>query len=625
MRPSSPAARTTMSPVFCSTSMSCRNPNSVIPTIRPTVAGLSDRCSSSARKEMSIGLVNVAAMPYCCSRSRRSAVIRCPVITATGSPAPRCSRWPSSVRPSITGICRSVRMASTCWPSSSSSACCPFSAGSTATRRVAVARRARAHTRREATAGPHSVAYTIVDSPVGRLLVAATERGICSVKLGDSDAALVAALRREFPEAGPGAPGPLKEWIEALLAHLTGAQPRLELPVDVRGTPFQQLVWDALRVIPIGSTRSYGDVARAIGRPRAVRAVAQACARNPVALVVPCHRVVRQSGDLGGYRWGVERKALLLEGERAVVLGAERGVLAAFLATLGGPRRTAGPGPGGHTPLFAPGQLVAGRYEIDDLVGSGGMGGVYRARDRELDEVVALKALRPDRTTADPHAVERFRRELRLARRVSHPNVVRTHDIGDASGYRFITMEHVEGRSLADVLERAGRLPTAVTVALAKQLSRALASVHALGIIHRDLKPQNVLLTPQGDVKLTDFGVAELVAARPAAADRGIGTPPYMAPEQLLGESLDCRVDVYALGVLLYECLTGRLPFDGATPAALVARALDGGPRPPRELAPGTPERLSQLVVSALASEREDRPGSATELHDQLAESEAAT
>src|SRR5438552_2400839 len=362
----------------------------------------------------------------------------------------------------------------------------------TPNRRVAVARRARAHTRREATAGPHSVAYTIVDSPVGRLLVAATERGICSVKLGNSDAALGAALRREFPEAGPGAPGPLKEWIEALLAHLTGAQPRLELPVDVRGTPFQQRVWDALRVIPIGSTRSYGDVARAIGQPRAVRAVAQACARNPVALVVPCHRVVRQSGDLGGYRWGVERKALLLEGERA------------------------------------------------------------------------------------------------------------------------------------DVLERAGRLPTAVTVALAKQLSRALASVHALGIIHRDLKPQNVLLTPQGEVKLTDFGVAELVAARPAAADRGIGTPPYMAPEQLLGESLDCRVDVYALGVLLYECLTGRLPFDGATPAALVARALDGGPRPPRELAPGTPERLSQLVVSALASEREDRPGSATELHDQLAESEAA-
>src|SRR3989475_4587530 len=169
----------------------------------------------------------------------------------------------------------------------------------TPNRRVAVARRARAHTRREATAGPHSVAYTIVDSPVGRLLVAATERGICSVKLGDSDAALVAALRREFPEAGPGAPGPLKEWIEALLAHLTGAQPRLELPVDVRGTPFQQRVWDALRVIPIGSTRSYGDVARAIRRPPPGRAGAPARAPDPGALLVPRHRLVRRSGALG--------------------------------------------------------------------------------------------------------------------------------------------------------------------------------------------------------------------------------------------------------------------------------------------------------------------------------------
>ena len=291
----------------------------------------------------------------------------------------------------------------------------------TLNRRVALARRARAHTKRDVAAGLHSVGYTIVDSPVGRLLVAATERGICSVKLGDSDAALEKALRREFPGAARDTPGPLKEWIEALLAHVTGARPRFELPVDVRGTPFQHRVWDALRVIPIGSTRSYADVARAIGRPRAVRAVAQACARNPVALVVPCHRVVRQSGELGGYRWGVERKALLLEAERAAVLGAERDVLAGFLATLGDSSRAA-VRPVGHTSLFAPGQVVAGRYEIVDLLGSGGMGVVYRARDRELDEVVALKALRPDRTTADPHAVERFRRELRLARRVSHPD-----------------------------------------------------------------------------------------------------------------------------------------------------------------------------------------------------------
>ena len=161
--------------------------------------------------------------------------------------------------------------------------------GTTLNRRIAVARRARAHTKRDVAAGLHPVAYTIVDSPVGRLLVAATERGICSVKLGDSDAALEKALRRDFPAATRDTPGPLKEWIEALLAHVTGARPRLELPVDVRGTSFQQRVWEALRVIPSGSTRSYADVARAIGRPRAARAVAQACATNPVAIVVPCH------------------------------------------------------------------------------------------------------------------------------------------------------------------------------------------------------------------------------------------------------------------------------------------------------------------------------------------------
>src|SRR3989454_3418993 len=150
-------------------------------------------------------------------------------------------------------------------------------------RRVAVAHRAQAHARREAAAGPHPVAYTIVDSPAGRLLVAATERGICSVKLGDSDAALEKALRREFPGAARDTPGPLKEWIEALLAHVTGARPRFELPVDVRGTPFQHRVWDALRVIPIGSTRSYADVARAIGRRRAGRARGPACAPDPRA------------------------------------------------------------------------------------------------------------------------------------------------------------------------------------------------------------------------------------------------------------------------------------------------------------------------------------------------------
>src|SRR2546428_11062649 len=170
--------------------------------------------------------------------------------------------------------------------------------------RIAVARRARAHTKRDVAAGLHSVGYTIVDSPVGRLLVAATERGICSVKLGDSDAALEKALRREFPGAARDTPGPLKEWIEALLAHVTGARPRFELPVDVRGTPFQHRVWDALRVIPIGSTRSYADVARAIGRARAGGAGGPAGAREPGAPVGSPPPAGRGRGGLRGRRSG---------------------------------------------------------------------------------------------------------------------------------------------------------------------------------------------------------------------------------------------------------------------------------------------------------------------------------
>ncbi len=162
-----------------------------------------------------------------------------------------------------------------------------------------------------------NIRYTIVDCPLGRLLVAATERGICGVSLGDADAALEASLRGEYPaaqiqrdEAGLG------EWISAFLSYLHGRQPDLNLPVDVQATAFQWQVWEALRAIPSGSTRSYSQVAKTLGQPQAARAVARACATNPVALVIPCHRVVRENGDLGGYRWGKERKQRLLAQEK---------------------------------------------------------------------------------------------------------------------------------------------------------------------------------------------------------------------------------------------------------------------------------------------------------------------
>jgi AraC family transcriptional regulator of adaptative response/methylated-DNA-[protein]-cysteine methyltransferase len=163
-----------------------------------------------------------------------------------------------------------------------------------------------------------AMTYTIVNSPVGRLMVAGTGKGICSVKLGDGDSRLEADLRREYPEASiTRDQAAFSEWVKTLVGHLSGRQPDLHLPLDVQATAFQWTVWRYLQSIPYGQTRTYGEVARAIGRPAAVRAVARACATNPVCVVVPCHRVVGKSGALTGYRWGVERKKKLLAGERA--------------------------------------------------------------------------------------------------------------------------------------------------------------------------------------------------------------------------------------------------------------------------------------------------------------------
>ncbi len=160
------------------------------------------------------------------------------------------------------------------------------------------------------------IGYTIVDCPLGRLLIAATEKGICSVCLGDSDTVLETALFNEYPAAEIQRDGvALSQWVGALLRHLSGQEPQLDLPIDVQATAFQWRVWQALRAIPYGSTRSYGEIAESLGDAKAARAVARACATNPVAIVVPCHRVVRENGDLGGYRWGVERKRQLLAQE----------------------------------------------------------------------------------------------------------------------------------------------------------------------------------------------------------------------------------------------------------------------------------------------------------------------
>jgi eukaryotic-like serine/threonine-protein kinase len=225
---------------------------------------------------------------------------------------------------------------------------------------------------------------------------------------------------------------------------------------------------------------------------------------------------------------------------------------------------------------LAPGTLVGGRYRILSLRGVGGMGVVYHAHDEELDSDVALKLLRSD-LSESPRSIDRFRREILLARQVSHRNVVRFHDIGESGGLRFLTMGYVEGESLYEVLDRRGRLPVDRAVVIARQVADALQSAHDVGIVHRDLKPSNVLLAPDGTAYITDFGLAQSVDRdRLTRAGAVVGTPDYLSPEQIRGDPVDGRSDIYALGIIFYEMLTGQLPFSGETRAERVAQRLTG-------------------------------------------------
>jgi CheY-like chemotaxis protein len=277
------------------------------------------------------------------------------------------------------------------------------------------------------------------------------------------------------------------------------------------------------------------------------------------------------------------------------------------------------------TPREAPnlptGQVFAARYEVLEEIGSGGMGMVYRALDRELGETVALKTLRPE-LLRDPALVERFKSEIRLARHISDKHVVRTHDLGERDGVYFLTMEYVEGITVRELLDTRGKLGVAPTLAIASQLAQSLIAAHEQGIIHRDIKPQNLLLDASGQLKVMDFGVARLAAGGSGLTEVGmlIGTPSYMAPEQLLGESFDERIDLYATGVVLFECLTGRLPFEAPSAVALIAKLIRETAPPASSINPEIPARLDALVQRLLAKEPEQRPRSARELTRLLSE-----
>ena len=271
----------------------------------------------------------------------------------------------------------------------------------------------------------------------------------------------------------------------------------------------------------------------------------------------------------------------------------------------------------GATTVPKPGVAFAGRYVIERALGRGGMGAVWAAVDRQLGEPVALKIL--DGTVAgDAASVERFRREVRLARRVTHRNVARIFDIGEHQGTFYLTMELVVGKSLADVLAERTRLELVEAIDIAKQIAEGLAAAHAVGVVHRDLKPGNVLIgtskstTDAARVAVTDFGIAVgLVDDVRLTRDHALlGTPAYMAPEQVRGGTVDARTDIYALGLVLYEMLTGALPFDGDTALQLAVARLDRDPPDLRSDA-RIPAALAELVMQCLQRESAARPASA--------------
>jgi eukaryotic-like serine/threonine-protein kinase len=258
------------------------------------------------------------------------------------------------------------------------------------------------------------------------------------------------------------------------------------------------------------------------------------------------------------------------------------------------------------------GRVFADRYEILSVLGKGATGTVFRARDRELDDELALKVLSVEGDTGAQ--AERVRQEIRLARQITHPNVVRAYDFGEAEGHRYLSMEYVPGTTLRELIDRHGGLELTPALQVAKQICRGLAAVHKAGIVHGDLKPQNVMVMANGIAKLMDFGVARSRARQEAAGVLVVGTPLYMSPEQAKGAELDDRSDIYSAGVVMFEMFTGQVPFRGRDAAEIMAMHVHDPPPDPRSLHPGLPEPLARIILDCLSKHRLQRPASAADL-----------
>jgi serine/threonine-protein kinase len=277
--------------------------------------------------------------------------------------------------------------------------------------------------------------------------------------------------------------------------------------------------------------------------------------------------------------------------------------------------------------LLPPGERIAGRYELKGLIGIGGMGAVYEARHLELGKPVAIKVLIPA-LAKDSQIAERFLREGRAAAAVDHPNIVEVFDLGtEPSGLTFIAMEKLEGEDLRSRIARAHPLDPRFVARLGAELTGAVDAAHRQGVIHRDLKPANVFLSTRGPnvdvVKVLDFGIARLAGAAEAqaltATGQVLGTPAYMAPEQIRGErNSDARVDIYGIGAVLYEALTGVPPFRADSLGELALKVADDDPEPLAALRPGLPRRMVELVERAMRKNPAERPHRAAELETEL-------
>jgi serine/threonine-protein kinase len=265
-------------------------------------------------------------------------------------------------------------------------------------------------------------------------------------------------------------------------------------------------------------------------------------------------------------------------------------------------------------------RILAGRYRLDEVLGRGGMSTVYRATDLALDRPVAVKVALDPLAEENPIYVARFKREARAAAAINNPGVVTVYDAGADGPTRFIVMELVEGKSLADLLREHEPLEPDRAARIAEQVADTLVAAHAAGIVHRDIKPGNIMVEPGDRVKVLDFGIARTADGVTLTQTASVlGTAPYMAPEQAMGNPADARSDIYSLGCVLYEMLTGQPPFMADLPAAVLHQHVRVAPKPPSQRNPAVPPTLDALVMEMLAKRPEDRPQTAAEVRDRLA------